>query len=240
MNNMNIVNLFILEDDIEIRKIYERELIAHNFLVSTFGTIAEFTSALKDNSCDLCILDLSLPDGDALNTLKSIIDDYDLPTIIVTGRGSVSDKVLGLDFGADDYLVKPINILELAARIKSLLRRTNKTQESTSLDSTDSYRFNDWAVDFSKMKLTSPAQEEKALSVADANLLRAFLESPGKVLTREALLDICQLENHDVFDRSIDVRVGRLRKKLDDNQSTQIIKTVYGAGYLFTAQVLRK
>ncbi len=232
---MNLDLIYILEDNMDIRHIYEREFTAHGYAVETFGTIATFNNAIKNKICNLCILDLSLPDGDALSTLKNIIAEHELPCIIVSGRGSTSDKVLGLEFGADDYLVKPVDMLELIARVKSVQRRVKHVSRQ---ESSETYTFEGWQVDFSTMKLTNPAEEEQNLSIADKNLLKAFLESRGKVLSREFLLDVCQLENNDIFDRSIDVRVARLRKKLSQSENqTEFIKTIYGAGYLFVPEV---
>ena len=233
--NINLDLIYVLEDNMDIRHLYEREFTAHGYIVETFGTIATFNDAIKNKLCDLCILDLSLPDGDALSTLKNIIAEHELPCIIVSGRGSTSDKVLGLEFGADDYLVKPIDMLELIARVKSVQRRVKHVSRQ---DSSEIYTFEGWQVDFSTMKLTNPSKEEQNLSIADKNLLKAFLESRGKVLSREFLLDVCQLENNDIFDRSIDVRVARLRKKLSQSENqTDFIKTIYGAGYLFVPEV---
>ena len=230
--------IYILEDNVDIRHLYEREFKTHGYEVETFGTIATFNEAIQSKICNLCILDLSLPDGDALSILKNIISEHDLPCIIVSGRGSTSDKVLGLEFGADDYLVKPVDMLELIARVKSVQRRINNASRRIQSEPVETYFFEGWQVDFSAMKLINPSQEEQNLSIADKDLLKAFLISRGKVLTREYLLDICQLENNDVFDRSIDVRVARLRKKLSKSEhKTEFIKTIYGAGYLFVPTV---
>ncbi len=240
---MTIATIYVLEDNEDICSLYRRELTAADFTVATFGTIAEFTDALQESICDLCILDLSLPDGDALSTLRNLVARYALPAIIVSGRGSVADKILALDFGADDYLVKPVDMLELTARVKSLIRRANQSVNNAGADKIDHerYFFAGWQADFSRLKLFSPDRQEQDLSAADANLLRAFVKSPGKILNREFLLDICQIEERDVYDRSIDVRISRLRKKLqDDPRNPVFIKTVYGAGYLFTPRVTRE
>lgn len=230
--------VYVLEDDPDIRVLYQRELTAAGFDVSAFGVIADFNHAFGAQRCDLCILDLSLPDGDALVTLRQLMADDALPTIIVSGRGSVGDKVLGLDFGADDYMVKPVDMLELIARMNRLLRRQEMISAALSQAPSQCFSFAGWTVDFSTLKLTAPDGAEQNLSAADMNLLKAFVESPGKILTRDRLLEVCQLETQDIFDRSIDLRVSRLRKKLqDDPRNPQFIKTVYGAGYLFAPVV---
>ena len=225
--------IYVLEDNKDICFLYQREFPLHGYQVETFGTISEFINALKSKQCDLCIMDLSLPDGDALITLKNIITEYSLPCIIVSGRGSTSDKVLGLEFGAEDYMVKPVDMLELIARAKTVLRRYQNSTTNSKI-----YQFAGWKADLSTLKLTGSDQREHNLSLADKDLLKAFLDSKGKLLSREILLDICQLENHDIYDRSIDVRVSRLRKKLNSaDNDTEFIKTIYGAGYLFVPKV---
>lgn len=229
--------IYILEDDADVRALYARELKAHGFVIYSFGTIAEFDAALMANEPNLCIIDLSLPDGDALTLLRDTLGKMDIPTIVVSGRGALGDRVLGLDFGADDYLVKPINTIELAARARSLLRRVEKMAASTLPDQLEKVTFADWKADFSRLELTSPNGETEQMSAADARLLKAFVSSPGKVLSRDRLMDLYAEEN-DAFDRSIDAQVSRLRKKLQDTaKSPKLIRTVYGAGYVFTPQV---
>jgi two-component system OmpR family response regulator len=228
--------IYLLEDDQDICALFKRELSYQGFDVITSGTLREFTDLVKQQHPDLCIIDLSLPDGDGLVLLNETLKDSQIPTIIVSGRGALGDKIRGLDLGADDYLVKPVDPLELAARARSMLRRHSKS--ATVNTSALKYTFSDWSVDFETYELTSPDGISETLSTADANLLRAFVEAPGKVLSRDTLLDHCELDGGDVFDRSIDTRISRLRKKLqDDPQNPSHIKTIYGAGYVFTPKV---
>lgn len=230
--------IYLLEDDEDICALFKRELSYQGFEVITSGTLRDFTELVKQQLPDLCIIDLSLPDGDGLVLLSETLREFNLPTIIVSGRGALGDKIRGLDLGADDYLVKPVDPLELAARARNMLRRHSKTTAENA--SSLKYSFSDWSVDFETFELTSPDGISETLSAADANLLKAFVEAPGKVLSRDILLDYCALDGGDVFDRSIDTRISRLRKKLqDDPQNPNHIKTIYGAGYVFTPKVQR-
>ncbi len=232
MNN----RIYLLEDDQDVCALFKRELTYQGFDVTTSGTLREFTELVKHQLPDLSIIDLSLPDGDGLVLLSETLREAQVPTIIVSGRGALGDKIRGLDLGADDYLVKPVDPLELAARARNMLRRHLKTaSESTS---SLRYRFSEWTVDFETFELTSPDGISETISTADASLLKAFVEAPGKVLSRDTLLNHCELDGGDVFDRSIDTRISRLRKKLrDDPQNPSHIKTIYGAGYVFTPKV---
>ncbi|PHQ66505.1 MAG: DNA-binding response regulator [Sneathiella sp.] len=227
--------IYLLEDELDVSVVFERELLYQGFDVTTAGTLYAFTQLIKRQVPDLCIIDLSLPDGDGLSLLSETLQGLSIPTIIVSGRGALGDKIRGLDLGADDYLVKPVDSLELTARVRNMLKRRSKSKSN---DNTMNYCFSDWTVDFSTFELTSPKGTSETLSVADANLLRAFIEAPGKVLSRDILLERCELGDEDIFDRSIDTRISRLRRKLeDDPKYPRHIKTIYGAGYVFTAKV---
>lgn len=229
--------IYILEDDADVRALFARELKSHGFAVEGFGTIASFDDALANKSPDLCVIDLSLPDGDALTLLRDTLGEMDIPTIVVSGRGALGDRVLGLDFGADDYLVKPVNTIELAARARSLLRRVDKLATKPANEALERVRFADWIADFSTLELEAPSGEKEQMSAADARLLKIFVGSPGKVLSRDRLMDL-YAEDNEAFDRSIDAQVSRLRKKLQDTaKNPKLIRTVYGAGYVFTPQV---
>lgn len=230
--------IYVLEDDADVRALYSRELTAQQFDVAAFDTINSFDAALLERTPDLCILDLSLPDGDALMLLRDTVGQLNIPTIVVSGRGALGDRVLGLDFGADDYLVKPVNTIELAARARSLLRRVEKAQPRPHSSLGDKLKFGDWKVDFSTFELSYQDGSSEILSAADARLLKAFLGMPGKVLSREQLMDLYDIDGDGSFDRSIDAQVSRLRKKLKDTaKNPKLIRTVYGAGYMFTPQV---
>lgn len=233
--------IYILEDDTDIAAVFARALKAQGYRVESFARSVDFARRVEGCCPDLCIVDLGLPDGDGLSLLRHQLSSAAIPTIIVTGRGGLSDKLKGLDYGADDYLVKPVEPLELVARVKTVLRRVvSREPGENRTNATEVAEFAGWRVDFANFQLTSPESEISMLSKADAQLLRALLEARGRVLTREFLLDLCsEPAGEDNFDRSIDVRVSRLRKKLkEDSRSPTHIKTVYGAGYVFASPIV--
>lgn len=180
----------------------------------------------------LCIVDLGLPDRDGLDVVKEIQQRFDCGVLILTGRGIVSDKVLGLELGADDYMVKPFEPRELVARVRSILRRYDRVERS---EGRRLAYFHGWRFDPASFSLVSPEGNEDFLGTAEARLLLLLLEKPNRILTREQLAGTSDLSP---MDRSIDVRISRLRKRLgDDPHEPKLIKTVYGAGYLMSANV---
>lgn len=230
--------IFILEDDNEVAEVMRRALEAHGFAVERFSRRVELGRRLAAKRPALCLIDLGLPDGDGLSVIGSILRDLDIPTIIVTGRGDLADRVIGLELGADDYIVKPLEPRELVARIRSVLRRSGKVVQPKGNPGQRVARFSGWRADFDAFVLTTPEGEAQQLSAAEADLLRAFCAGPGRVLSRSVLLDLKTHDSADPYDRSIDVRISRLRRKLrDDTKNPTVIRTVYGAGYVFTPQV---
>lgn len=233
--------IYILEDDVDIAAVYARALKAEGYSTELFEDLSGFTQRIRDASPALCIIDLGLPDGSGLSVLRDLLSERGLATIIVTGRGGLDDKLKGLDYGADDYIVKPVEPLELAARVKTVLRRINQRQQARRQTTakpaqSELAEFAGWRVDFASYQLISPDNGVTTLSKADAQILRAFLEAQGRVLSREFLLDLCVSAGDENYDRAIDVRVSRLRKKLkDDSRSPTHIRTVYGAGYVFAS-----
>lgn len=227
--------VYILEDDQDVAAIFARALEQEGFTPELFRRIADFRRALAHRRPALSILDLGLPDGDAAELLGREIAAAGAPTIIVSGRSALEDKLLGLEGGAEDYVVKPVDPAELVARARIVLRRRT---EAASAARDEIAEFAGWRANFATYRLTAPEGDDEALSQADAVLLRGFLEAPGRVLSRSALLDLCGAIGQEAFDRAIDVRVSRLRKKLrDDPKKPELIKTVYGAGYVFAAEV---
>ena len=225
--------IFLIEDEPEIARIVARALADFGFESEWFRTGAEVTRRLRTRTPDLCICDLGLPDIDGMELVRQLRGQVGCGVLILTGRGYTADRVMGLELGADDYIVKPFEPRELVARIRSILRRCDRTPPST--DSRTRAEFSGWRFDASANALTSPTGEDHALSTAEAQLLRVFIENPNRILTREQLLGE---RNISPFDRSIDVRISRLRRKIEPNPGNpKIIKTVYGAGYLFSSTV---
>lgn len=231
--------IYILEDEKDMARIMQRALEGLGFETQDFRLCAAFEKALSRKQPDLCLIDLSLPDGDGLSIVSDSLKSRNIPAIIVTGRGESTDKIVGLELGADDYIVKPFEPRELVARVRAVLRR-GQSQPSLSQapQGPKIAKFNGWVADFSSCTLVDPDGNTDALSTAEAALLETFLSSTGRVLSRSKLLDIASPDDLDPFDRSIDARISRLRRKLgDDPKTPKMIRTVYGSGYVFVAKV---
>ncbi len=227
--------VFIVEDEPDIARLIATSLAEYGFRSETFGTGRALLARARKVQPELAILDLGLPDMDGLQVLRLLQEQHPCAALILTGRDGLTDRVLGLELGADDYLVKPFEPRELIARVRSILRRYQKAAASEP-DAHGGARFAGWHFDIGRLTLTSDDGREVSLSAAEAALLQSLLKRPNKILTREQLIGEREL---DPFDRSIDVRISRLRRKLeDDPQDPKIIKTVYGAGYPLCAAVV--
>ncbi len=223
--------IYLVEDDPEIASLITRTLAQQGIEVECFRQIADFQRAIARRLPDLCLVDLSLPDGDGLSVVQGGLPPT-IPRIIVTGRTHLTDRIVGLELGADDYIMKPFEPRELAARVKAVLRRI-KLHGSAPAPARLA-RFGEWSADLEGCTLTHSDGEQVQLSAAEAALLAAFTDAPGRVLSRAQLLEATSGRSEEPMDRSMDARISRLRKKLrDDPYSPQIIRTVYGAGYVF-------
>ena len=184
---------------------------------------------------DVCIVDLGLPDKDGLGLVSTLSAQYDTAILVVSGRASLQDRIVGLELGADDYLAKPFEISEVIARVRALTRRQRRPEAAPIVEQV---RFSGWTVDLAQFVLTDAAQKSVRLSAGEAALLRIFLNSPNRLVTRDQLKDALGDGDDEAFDRAIDVRVSRLRSKLKDpTKDPKIIKTIYGAGYIFVANI---
>jgi len=228
--------IYVLEDDPDIARILRRLLLQAVPEVQLFGNQKEFCRALEARRPDLVLVDLGLPDGNGLDLIADVLRQAAIATIIVTGRGDVTDRVVGLELGADDYIVKPFEERELLARVRAVLRRVKESvgpAEPAQL----SARFDGWHVDFEGCVLRAPDGSAQQLSAAETKLLEVFLQASGRVLSRAQLLDQGG-SDLEPFDRSIDARVSRLRRKIGDSgKSPKYIRTVYGIGYVFAEKV---
>jgi len=187
----------------------------------------------------LIVLDLMLPGEDGLALCREVRAQSDVPIIMLTARGEEVDRIVGLEMGADDYLSKPFSPRELVARIKSILRRTRALPSNLKPDQAKMLHFAGWTLDVTTRNLVSPAGVTIALSGTDYKLLRIFLDHPNRVLTRDQLIDMTQSRDAGPFDRSIDLQVSRLRRRLNDNpKEPSIIKTARGEGYVLAAEVI--
>ncbi|WP_372605338.1 response regulator [Actibacterium sp.] len=231
--------VYLLEDDPDISRLIRRTLEQQSFQVEEFRRQEDFERAFAKHIPDLCLIDLILPDGDGLPLIADKLRGSGVPTIIVTGRGNLTDKVVGLEIGADDYIVKPFEPRELVARVRAVLRRTRPTDRKPAAATKRSFaQFGEWTADFDGCTLIDEEGTRIRMSAAETALLTVLVKSAGRVLSRSQLLDLSAPKELEPFDRSMDARISRLRRKLrDDPRSPRIIRTVYGAGYVFTLEV---
>lgn len=232
-----LATILVVDDDGEILGLVARFLRTNGFEVLTARNGAEMTGFLKTASVDLIVLDLMLPGDSGLDLCRDLRRGSAVPVIMLTAKGDEIDRIIGLEVGADDYLPKPFNPRELLARISAVLRRTqsrlvNQTQGAQRL-----VRFAGWQLDTMKRELTDPRGVIVDLSTGEYDLLVAFLDAPQRVLSRDFLMDATRMRTQEAFDRSIDVQISRLRRKIEGEH--ELIKTVRGAGYMFTPDVVR-
>jgi len=224
--------IVIVEDDPDVARIIEQVLSDFSFRTVWCRSAGDLLRRLRSLSPDLCIIDLGLPDMDGLEVMQRVRSQSGCGIVILTGRAHVSDRVMGLELGADDYVLKPFEPRELVARVRSILRRRETASNSGARQVAE---FSGWRFNLGNNALYAPNGEEHLLSTSEAELLKVFVNNPNRILQREQLMGTRDLAPTD---RSIDVRISRLRRKLEpDPQSPAFIKTVYGAGYLFLATV---
>ncbi len=231
-------NILVVEDDRETRTLIAKYLRTNSCNVITAADGREMTRAMTDRRVDLLILDVMLPGEDGLTLCRKIRAESQLPIIMLTARGEDVDRIVGLEMGADDYLPKPFNPRELLARINAVLRRQAVAQTASAAAGAGALSFEGWRIDLRLRELRNPEGARVAMTSAEFDLLRTFCERPGRVLSRDSLLDLTQGRSAGSFERSIDVLVSRIRRKIESNpQDPAMIKTVRSGGYLFTPQV---
>ena len=227
--------IYVVEDDDAIARLVVMALHDFGFATEVFRNGATVLRRLQTERPDLCVIDLGLPDMDGIELLRQIATVSSSGMLILTGRGHTVDRVMGLELGADDYMVKPFEPRELVARVRSILRRRASASGSVPGKQRRHASFLGWSLDCAANILRAADGTEHLLGTAETQVLRAFVERPHQILTREQLIGQRDLSP---LDRSIDVRISRLRRKLEsDPQNPKIIKTVYGAGYMFSAAV---
>jgi len=231
-------HILIVDDDAETRSLLREYLQKHGYRVSAAADGKGLRAALDSAPPDLVVLDLMLPGDDGLALCRDLRARSNLPVIMLTARGEETDRIVGLEMGADDYLAKPFNPRELLARIKSVLRRARSLPGNLEPDAVKSFRFSGWVLDVATRNLTSPDGIVVPISGTEFKLLRVFLAHPDRVLTRDQLVELMVTRDAGPFDRAIDVQVSRLRQRLrDDAREPRLIKTVRGEGYVLAAQV---
>jgi two-component system OmpR family response regulator len=242
----DVPHLLVVDDDAEIRDLLDRFLTKHGFTVSTAADGPAMRERMAEAAPDLMVLDLMMPGEDGLSLCRSLRAEGDrTPIIMLTAMGEDVDRIVGLEMGADDYLAKPFNPRELVARVKAVLRRAEHTPPSPAAadaqpDAPKTYRFAGFSLDPDTRACKAPDTSDVDLSAGEFDMLMAFLEHPRRVLSRDQLLDLARGRQAMPFDRSVDIQVSRLRRKIEpDPKNPTLIKTVRGGGYLFTPKVDR-
>jgi two-component system, OmpR family, response regulator len=224
----------ILDDEPEIRQILTDVLQEAGFRTQSFSRAREFEAALNHVTPDVCLVDLSLPDTDGLALVHRLALEQGASVIIISGRAQVQDRVTGLELGADDYITKPFDPAEVVARIRARIRGGNRAQAQSG----NTAQFNGWVAHFDRYILEDEDGAETPFSHAEAEVLRLFLDSPKRLISRAQMQESLGGAAGESFDRAMDVRISRLRTKLrEDPKNPRLIKTIYGAGYIFLGDV---
>jgi len=240
LRNNAMRHVLVVDDDPSVRDVIGSYLEGQNFQVSAVSDGRGMARVLADKPVDLIILDLKLANEDGLDLMRGVGGQSDAPIILVTGhRRDETDRVVGLELGADDYMLKPFGLRELVARVRAVLRRSQAGQLRSRKDAKRiRYRFAGWELNMRTRMLTSPNGGTTTLTAGEFNLLTALLRSPQQILSREQLLAASRVHDEEVFDRSVDIQILRLRRKLEANPSEpQLIRTERGAGYIFATAV---
>lgn len=225
----------VVDDNPDIRNMLSETLTEAGFGTQCFARAADFERSLNQKTPDVCVVDLGLPDKDGLSIVAALAGSH-TAILVISGRSTLQDKIVGLELGADDYLAKPFEVREVIARVRALIRRR---AQGPSQDQPERLTFSGWSIDFGQFLLTGADGSESRLSASEATLLRVFLSRPNRLITRDQLRDeLNEKGDAEAFDRAIDVRVSRLRAKLKDPpKDPKIIKTIYGAGYILISDV---
>jgi len=231
-------HILVVDDARDIREPLVRYLKESGYRASAADSAAAARRAMRTSGIDLVILDIMMPGEDGLSLCRSIRESSGIPVIMLTARGEEIDRIVGLEVGADDYVAKPFNPRELLARVGAVLRRTNTLPPRLRGPTAERYRFGEWTFNAAQREIVGPEGLALPLSSGEFKLLMAFLERPKVALSREQLLDLTKGRDAEVFDRSIDNQVSRLRRKIEqDPKNPRYIKTVWGGGYMFTSDV---
>lgn len=230
--------VLLVDDEKSLREPLAEYLTRQGFVVREAESAAAARTRLAMEVPDIVLLDIMMPGEDGLSLCRHLVESRHLPVILLTARGEAMDRIVGLEIGADDYVTKPFEPRELVARIRSVLRRSERPADSQ--DEELAYRFEGWTLDPLKRRLTDPEGALVPISTAEFRMLRAFCDHPRQVLDRDRLLDMVQGREAQLFDRAVDNQVSRLRRKLEiDSRNPLLIQTVRGGGYRLSADVVR-
>jgi two-component system OmpR family response regulator len=232
-------HLLLVDDEISIRDPLGRYLEKQGFRVTEAGDAAAARAALKSYDIDVVLLDIMMPGEDGLSLTRHVAEHGGPPVILVTARSEEADRIVGLEIGADDYIVKPFSPRELVARVKVALRR-NSASPASSGQSVSFWQFDGWQLRIAEQQLFDPHGALVPLSSGEFRLLEALIERAGQVLNRDQLLDLTRGRTAGPFDRAVDNQISRLRRKIEpDPKDPTYIKTIWGGGYRFSAEVRR-
>lgn len=231
-------HILVVDDHREIRESLAQFLKKNGRRATPVDSAEAARKAVKESRVDLVILDIMMPGEDGLSLCRHIREANNIPVILLSARAEELDRIIGLEIGADDYVVKPFNPRELLARIDAVLRRTHALPPSVEAPAGEALRFDRWTLNLAERTLIDESGVAQELSTGEYKLLLTFLQRPKAVLTRDHLLDLAFDRGADVFDRAVDTQVSRLRRKIEaDPRTPKLIKTVWGGGYVFTAAV---
>ncbi|WP_236192876.1 response regulator [Pseudomonas glycinae] len=240
MDCANVSRLLIVDDDGEILSLLKKFFVQHGYQVDVAAHGEAMWSAIAQARPDTIILDLMLPGEGGLSLCQKVRTQMGIPIIMLTAMAELSDRIVGLELGADDYLTKPFAPQELLARVRALQRRVGENAPSRAEPSRPVMAFAGWHLDITCRELRSPEGVMIPMSAGEFDLLLVLLEHPQRILTREQLIDLTHGQGHDAYDRSIDVQISRLRRKIEpDSKRPDLIRTVRNGGYMFTAKVSR-
>jgi DNA-binding response OmpR family regulator len=229
--------LLVVDDDEVVRDLLRDYFSQHGFDVHLAANGGEARERLRQQAPELVFLDVGLPDEDGLSLARFIREQLDVPIVMVSGAGEPLDRIIGLEVGADDYVTKPFDTRELLARVKSIMRRYRRTPEPLAERQEARLRIPGFELDMASRRVFRADGAELLLTRMEFDLLQVLVEHPNRVLSRDQLLNMTQNRDWDPFDRSIDIRVARLRRKLEDGpDSPQLIRTVRGVGYMFVPE----
>ena len=228
--------ILLVDDEAGLREPLAEYLARQGFVVTQAASAAEARGRIASSQFDLVLLDIMMPGEDGLSLCRHLAESKRMPVIFITARGESTDRIVGLEIGGDDYVVKPFDPRELVARIRSVLRRASRGGPDTA--EAVVYEFEGWTLDPLKRRLVDPEGAVVAISSAEFRLLMAFLDHPRQVLDRDRLLDMVQGREAHLFDRAVDNQISRLRRKIEpDSRTPQLIQTVWGGGYMLAAEV---
>ena len=231
------IKILVVDDDSDLRWMVNKYLSKHDYEVTLAEDGKQMREALEKDEFSLAILDINLPGEDGLSLARYLRSNHEIAIIMLSAAAEVFDRIVGLEMGADDYVTKPFEPRELLARVKSVLRRTqNNSTTNTNINNESRIQFGHYSLDLSSHQLLDPEDESVPITSMEFDLLKAFAENPNKVLNRDQLLNLSHNRDWDPFDRSIDIRITRIRRKIESEPSKpQIIKTVRGVGYIFVS-----